>query len=114
MLKKIVARKKVGKVGMAEIKIMLIIMYYIVVGVMGLISFTYHEVKTISNRERLEELILCESRGNKKCVVNLVTIDNIRNLSVVVVVMVAFLPIVAILFTFNPKACQKKPGKGKP
>lgn len=113
-MKKIVDGKKVGKVGMTEVKMILIVTYYIIVGVMGLIAFTYHEVKTISNRERLKELIICESTGNRKCVVNLVTIDHIRSLSVVVIVLLSSLPIVALLFTCNRNMCLKTSEQTKP
>ncbi len=110
VLKKLVAGKKVGKVGKAEIKMAVIVLYYIVVGVLSLITFTYFEVKAKANRESLFELFLCESMGNLDCDIDLESIDTFDVLAVLVIVMVALFPVIAVLFSFDPKTCRKTKG----
>lgn len=107
VLKKLVARKKIGKVGKAQIKISIILIYYTVLGVVGLVSLTYFEVK-IFNSEGLREFFLCESLGNPDCFLDVAPIKNIKALSVSVIVMLSFLPVIVLIFSFDYQACKKK------
>ena len=107
VLKKLIARKKVGRVGKAEVKMAVIVLYYIIMGVLGLVTFTYYEVKTKGNRESLAELFLCESTGNLDCNVDLQNIEMFSVLAVAVVVMLASSPVIAVIFSFDPKSCRR-------
>ena len=105
VIKKLTAKKKVGSgVGKAEIKMAVIVLYYIIVGLMSQITFTYFEVKAKANRDSLQELFLCESLGNPECDINLGNINALNILSIVTVILVNFLPVVVLLFSFHPKA----------
>ena len=111
MLKKLIAGKKVGKVGKAEVKMAVIVSYYIIVGVVSLYAFTFFEVKAKANRESLAELLLCESVGNLDCGdINLDSIDSLNVQAVAVIVMIAFFPVVALLFSFDTKIVRKVRG----
>ena len=92
---------------MREVKLSVIIFYYIIVGVMGLITITYLEVKAKPNRESLVELFICESTGNKDCShLNLGNLDTLNALAVVVISMIAMLPVAVLLFS-----CDRKCGR---
>ncbi len=104
VLKKLLARKKVGRVGKAQIKIMAVIIYYTILGVMGLVAYTVFEVAD-SYRKTIVQYVLCESTGLSECEV---TNDNtILILSKLVIIMISLLPVVAILFNCDPKAWKK-------
>ena len=64
ILKKMLARKKVGNVGKAEIKIAAIIIYYILIGVMGLAAFTYF---MNYQTDAFSQYIVCQSSGKESC-----------------------------------------------
>lgn len=107
MLKKLLARKKVGKAAKAQLKITGIIIYYTFVGVMGLVTFTYYEA-SYAHRESVAEYILCESGGlSSDCVFD-VGIDVVFVLSVFVIILVSFLPVMTLLFSCDPNAFKKK------
>ena len=112
VLKKSLARRKKLRdiLTIRDVKMLTVILYYIIVGVMGLITITYSEIKAKPNRDHLVELFGCESTGSQDCSdVNLNTLDTLNELNVVVISMIAFLPIVAVLFSFKiPKKCCKK------
>ena len=63
-MKKILARKKVGNVGKAEIKITAIIIYSVLLGVMGLATITYFERY---NTDAISQYIVCQSSGKESC-----------------------------------------------
>ena len=115
VLKKLLARKTIGKgVGPAQLKIMLIIIYYTLVGVMGLVSsvvsFTYYESKT--NQEAIVAYLLCESSGRLDCRLEPGTlVESVGRLSVSVIVLLCFLPVVAIFITCNMQTCRKRKAK---
>ena len=71
------------------------------------LTFTYLEVEANNTRDHMEELILCETIENLECNVNLDTYHIFRALSVVAIVLLSFLPVVALLFSFDPKICRK-------
>ena len=108
MLKKLIAGKKISEVGKAEIKIAMVLIYYTFVGVMGLVSFTVSDRQDHIIAGRIMTLIICESTGTQVCDVNMDSQRSIEVLSVVSIVMTSFLPVIAVLFSFDLKACRKK------
>ena len=99
VIKKLLAGKKVGRFRKAVLKMAAIVLYYIVVGVLYLMTFIYIE----ENRERLRETFLCYTVGNQECGDQ--TISNL--LFVMAFAFHAFLPVVVVLFSFHPKVCMK-------
>ena len=108
VLKKLLSGKKVGNVGKAEVKMALVIFYYVVVGAMSLVTFTYIEVKGKANRDSLTELILCESMGNRDCDADLQHLDDLNVLASLSITLVAILPIVIVLFSIDTKQIKEK------
>ena len=106
VLKKLLTGKKIGNVGKAEVKIGMIIFYYVTTGVMSLVAFTYFEIKAKANRSNLITLFLCESTGNMECDINLTNFDSLNILATVVIIMVAFFPVVIVLFSWDPQATK--------
>ncbi len=88
----------------AEIKIMLLIIYYTLAGFMGLMSSTIYVYLNIS--DDVQQMFFCESTGGQECELNFNTIHSIR-VSRVKNVVLGLVPVVALLFTFDPKACRK-------
>ena len=109
MLKKLLAHKKVGKAAKAQLKITGIIVYYTLVGVLGLVTFTFYEASN-TYRENATAYILCESGGLSNCDPDFGT-DVVYFLSLFVVVLVSFLPVMTILFSCDPNAYKKKKTK---
>ena len=93
--------KKAGNVGKAFVKTFIILSYYILVGIVGQMTFTYYE----ANRDKLVGRILCSSVANQefKCDANVDT--TLKVLSIGAIIMIAFMPVVALIFSFNPKTC---------
>ena len=109
VLKKLIAGRKVGRLGKAQVKMAVVVLYYTIVGSMSLISFTYFEVKSKASRDSLESLFLCESTGDLDCTdISLESITTLNALAVMVIVLVAFLPVVAVVFSFDPKICTRR------
>ena len=106
ILKKLLARKKVGNVGKAEIKITAIIIYYVLIGVMGLATTTYFERY---NTDAISQYIVCQSSGMESCqeVLHIRSNDEIFAVAASIVVL-SFLPVVVILFNCDPKAFKTK------
>ena len=96
------AGKKISQVSKAKIKISLAIIFYTLMGVMGLTSTIYYLVNV---RDRVMEKILCESSGSLQC--DDVDQGHYGTLSVVTDVMIALTPVVALLFSTNLKVCRK-------
>ena len=108
MLKKLLAGKKVGNVGKAEVKMSIVVFYYVVVGAMSLVTFTYIEVIGKANRDIFTELILCEAMGNGNCDVNLTRLDALDVLAALSINMVAILPIIVVIFSIDTEAVKQK------
>lgn len=97
MLKKLISGKEVERVGKAEIKST--IMYFIVVGIIGLTTFTYFELLINANHRNLPvDLFLCENRGDQNHNINA---ENTRMVAIVLI------PVVAVLFSLNPEVFKK-------
>ena len=108
MLKKLLEKRKVqvDAAVKAQLKIGCMIMYYTLLGVFSLVLFTYTEANT-GYQEGIREHILCESGGQSDCVLDLGISNNVISAtSVIIYVMLSFLPVFAILFSYNPKSCR--------
>ena len=110
MLKKLLSGKKASNdVGKAEVKMALVIFYYVVAGAMSMVTFTYIEIKGKANRDNLAELIICESMGNyRDCDVDLQHLDDLNVLASLSITLVAILPIVIVLFSIDTKQIKEK------
>jgi hypothetical protein len=86
----------------AHLKISVITIYYTLVGVVELVSYTIQSASGVT-ADRTVQYALCESRGQSDCRENLGSVDG--NASIVAIVMLFFLPVVVILFNCNPQAC---------
>ena len=106
MLKKLLAKKKVGGVCTAHLKITAVLIYYTVLGVMGLSTATSSLTNYAASTD-IVEYLACESRGMADCMFN--STFHSSTLAVVVVVLFSLLPVVAILFSCDPRACRRKP-----
>lgn len=60
VLKKLLAKTKVGNLGKAQLKIAASALYYTLLGVMGLVTHTHFDASS-DFRERIIENILCEN-----------------------------------------------------
>jgi hypothetical protein len=100
VLKKLLARKKVVNVGKGELKIMGLIIYYLVLGVIGLAVFG-----TSDNISALEPFLNCQATSERDCVFE-TPIQYI--LSIVVEVLLALFPVATILASCNPKAIKMR------
>ena len=104
-------RAEIKRAGRAEMKIAMVIIYYTLTGIVGLVAFTYFDlmVNTTSTiSDHLGELFLCESTGTQDCSnVDLGTSNILKTISVIANVMITFSSLVVFLFSFNPKNFKK-------
>ena len=106
VIKKLLARQKIGNIAKAQLKITAIVIYYTVLGISGLASYTYYDIGE-SYQRRIANFVLCESSGVSDCEINELGPVAIF-LSTLVLTMISFLPVVTIVFSFDPKAYKKK------
>ena len=99
----LLTRSEVGKIGSSELKISIITIYYTVAGIMGLVSYTILSASDI-NRDGIIDYIVCESRGPSDCTLQSFGIIN-EIATTASIVMIFFIPVVAILFNCKPEAC---------
>ena len=112
MLKKLLAKKKVGQVHMAECKILFVILYFAIFAVMGLGSFTYFTQNTTYLRS-IFAYINCETSGFSpmNCfeeVLDTRSGNIVRVLLGTSICTLSLWPVMILIFTFNPKICTKK------
>lgn len=100
-----------GKIGKAQLKITTIVVYYTILGVVGLASYTYYDVGE-SYQRRIAEYVLCESSGVSNCELVELGVEA-TFLSTLILSMISFLPVVSIIFTFDPKAYKKNATKSR-
>ena len=101
------SQEKINKIGAAQLKIIAILVYYTALGVMGLITVTSSFTSyAATDNEEITAYLACESRGMSNCTFDPSILSS--DLTVVVMVLFSFLPVVAILFTCNPRICRKK------
>ena len=85
---------------------MVVILYFTLMGVMGLMSIWFYEFSSIS--EHLIESFLCENMESQDCNnQKLRTFGTFASLSVIATALFALSPVVAILFSLDRKVCKK-------
>ena len=95
-------------VAKAQLKIGCMIIYYTILGVMGLVIFTINEASS-SNIDGLRDYILCESGGQSDCVLDLgISADANSAISIIIYIMLSLLPVLAILLSFSRKKQQRR------
>ena len=93
----------------AEIKVTICMIYFVLVSAMSMISVTINEVRNGEIRRSFTEYITCTSRGN--CSLsepeNLISLSSIANGTNT---MLACLPVVIFLLSINLQTCWKAVG----
>ena len=107
VLKKLVMKGKVEikTVGKAQIKIMVIILYDVFLGVVGLVTYTYYS--SDSFRTAITEYILCKSGGVESSCTSPNLNLGVETLSVVSIMMFSLLPVVILAVSINPSSIRK-------
>ena len=100
----LLTRSEVGKIGKSELKISILTIYYTVVGIMGLVSYTILSASDI-HRDGIIDYIVCESRGPSDCTLQNFGVIN-EMATTAAIAMIFFIPVVAILFNCKPEACK--------
>ena len=91
----------------AQVKIACIVIYYILLGVMGLVIYTYTEANN-TYQESITKFILCKSTGQSDCTLDFSIDDDVlAGMVTTIYLMIALIPVVAILFSCNPQKCKK-------
>ena len=110
VLKKLLKGDKVQirSVGKVEFKIACMIIYYTILGVMGLV--VTRSIGSIVHG--LRDYILCESGGQSDCVLNgSSSINANRAIVTTVYVMISLIPVLALFLSFSPQACRRQSGR---
>ena len=92
----------------AELKISLILISVVIVGVMGLVSYTYglNNISRISQEARA--FLLCTVQGLTNCdEVVMGVLTEFNRLGDASAIMLAFMPVVMVSFTINLHPCRK-------
>ena len=107
MAKRHTKTKDFATMGRAEIKISLVLAYYILVGVMALVSFIMFDVKKRKLRLDLGEFLLCAA--SQDCSDSLPPL-NMRTalLADLVVIMLSCFPLVTLLFSLDLTPCTRR------
>ncbi len=109
MLKKLVAKRKVENITRAEIKLLIILIYYVVNGVFGLANLTYSQLIFPPERRQAYEFI-CQLTGtrNEDCHLD-TSLDTIRPLLIIFsIIIFTGLPLFVFIFSVNCGKCQRK------
>lgn len=95
----------------AELKISLILIYYIITGIVGMVGSTY----IINNRDQVEQetrdFFICYQQGGflANCYRFLSgRISSFNTLTDIALIMLAFLPVVLLIFEMNFQVCREK------
>ena len=105
MLKKLHTRNKARK---AQIKITVITVYLILYGIAGLVGYTYFGVNVTRLDNRMD-YITCQSTGlPNDCKLDASVLNIKDGFSVISSLMLSLVPMVAIFFSFSPRACKEK------
>ena len=113
VIKKISRGKKASRVGKAQVKIMFVFFYYILLGGLALAIFGYYIGASNELVADQEMVFLCESLGRgsgrncKEMRSGLLT--NVRNLSLAAIVMQGLITLVVLIFIVDCKSykCKK-------
>ena len=107
VLKKLLAKRKVtNNIGIAEIKIIALTIYIIIMSIFGLVSFT--NLITSDYIEDAAEFIVCESTGQEDCQEISDSFGAIKKLTTTFQIMLSIIPVALILFVCNPQAFKTK------
>ena len=115
MLKKLLTKSDVGKVGKAELKISIIIIFYLFFGVMGLASSTYLNA-SLDFINSIFGYIFCESSGlasNCLEILDVTTNDVVRTLLSIALASLLLWPVVIVISSIEPKLYRDKMKKFK-
>lgn len=113
VLKKLLARKKTGNVGKAQIKITAVIMYYTLQGVTGLVTLAYFIAnRSDAGQSTLAEYITCGNKGLPDCALIFGSTDAVHIFAVISTVMLSFVPLLALLFNCDLQSWRRK-GRGR-
>lgn len=96
MLKKLIAGSKVGKVGKAQIKIIFLIIYYVLICVIGLSSFIHFQDDLKTARHEILGDFLCQGVLGSDCMMDTNVGITFLYLSIAVISMLGFLPVVML------------------
>lgn len=102
MLKKLLAKKKVSNVGLAELKITAILITNMAVSVIGLVNFTLADPRVMTEAR---SFVFCEASGGQNC--NLGEVNTLNITLSVNLAFVSFLPMVGILLSCDIQAFKK-------
>lgn len=123
LLKKISknTKRKFLQVGKAEAKVLFVVCYYVLLGIISLVTLTYFEATNPSNLEAVKDYFLCHRPGflpgeknycGRRPSVRLLPFNI---LSGVGIIQLAFIPVVILVFTVSCnctksscKKCRKK------
>lgn len=104
--------KEVIIIGKAEVKITIALTYYILVGVMTLISLTLSQLRTtrfdLNTQQDISAYIICAISEDCSRFDGAEIITTVRSLSDVAIVMLACLPIFILVLTADFLTCAKK------
>lgn len=106
VLKKLLSKKKVVNVGKGELKLSLMITYYVILGVIGLVVFS--EIHTLSSEQA--DYFICGGSGRLDCRLDL-AVQN--SLVITTNVLLSFFPAAVILTTCDLTVCKRKLRKTK-
>ena len=112
IIKKLSRGMKASKVGKAQVKIMFIFIYYLLLGILALGIFSYFVAINGTLIGDLQRLFLCESLGvnsGKNCnALRSSTLENHSKLNLVGVVMQGFITFVILVFVADCTKCRCK------
>ncbi len=111
MLKKLLANRKVEKVARAQIKLLIILIYYVINGVFGIANVTYTQLVQPGERRIVYEYFVCESTGSKDCHLER-SLDAIRPLLIIFnIVIFTCMPLFIFIFSVDFRKCKREPKK---
>jgi hypothetical protein len=105
VLKKLLFKKKVVNIGKGELKITALFLYTLIVGVLGLVSYT--RVDLAHNDTSLEEFLICGIAGRLDCTLPQFT-QELTILAVSATALLCFYPAVSFLVHFDSRACKRR------
>ena len=112
VIKKLSRGKKASKVGKAQVKIMVIFIYYLLLGILALGIFSYYVAINDMLIVDLRAFFLCESFGvnsGKNCLaLRSEALKNYTRLLVVGIIVQALITPVILIFVADCTKCKKK------
>jgi hypothetical protein len=93
----------------AELKVSLILLYYLTVGVVGLIGVTYIMNNQQQVQDDITDFLICSAQGGSftNCQMFITGIlSAVNTLTDISLILVAFLPVALLIFSINFKLCR--------